>query len=388
MSFGSRTFRHVVSLISVIAFGSVQFASGSALTELSRWSLERASLQGLRLEPDKAFGAFLADDARTERDAGLAGGKAYRMGWLETAPIPVSAFDRAVVSWGAVTPKGTWLRIEVRARVGGRWTASYPLALWSRDPGFWSRSFPPRGDADGRVNTDTLELTGQADAIRVRVQLASSSPGVSPKLTALAALTWDSRRRPTNPPDAASHPAWGVDLPVPQRSQMIYPETGPLKGGEVWCSPTSVTMVLEYWSVKLGASLADPVPVAARATWDRTYAGGGNWPFNTAYVASKGLHAVVTRFSGLAEAEAWIARGVPLVLSIGWNRGELDGAPLPTSRGHILVLRGFTPTGDPVFNDPAYPSAARVRTVYRRAQLERLWLGHSSGIAYLIRPPG
>lgn len=374
--------------MAVIVLGSIPLASGSALTELSRAQLERATFQGVRLETGKSFAALLADDASASRDPALAGGKPYRAGWLETAPIPASAFDRAVVSWGAITPRGTWVRLELRARVAGRWTANYPLALWSGDPAFWSRSFPVRGDATGRVNTDTLELTRPADAIQIRVQLASSAPGVKPKLTALSLLTWDSSRRPTASPDAVEHPAWGVDLPVPQRSQMIYPETGPLKGGEVWCSPTSVTMVLEYWGRKLRQSLADPVPVAARATWDRTYEGGGNWPFNTAYVAGKGLRAVVARFSSLREAETWIAQGVPLVLSIGWNRGELDGAPLPTSRGHILVLRGFTRRGDPIFNDPAFPSDARVRTVYKRAQLERLWLEHSGGVAYLIRPPG
>ena len=371
---------------------------GGNQTELLGEQLARSSVSNVQFNA----GAFtLTDHTPSVREAGLAKGQAFRTGWFETPPMAVAGFDRAVVTWTATTPKGTWLKLEMRARIDGRWTARSPLALWSSDPSFWSRSYPAKANADGRINVDTLELKRFADALQVRVWLASSLPtsglptsglptstatAWSPSVRGLNALTFDSSMRGMATGNALRSPTWGKELPVPLRSQMIYPNSGPLKGGEVWCSPTSLTMVLEYWGNKLGQQLADPVPLATRRVWDAAYAGGGNWAFNMAYVANKGLKANVIRLSGLAQAEEWIESGVPLVLSIGWRKGELEGAPIASSQGHILVLRGFTKEGDPIMNEPAQPSDARVRTVYRRAQLERLWLEHSGGIAYLVQP--
>ena len=164
-------------------------------------------------------------------------------------------------------------------------------------------------------------------------------------------------------------------------SQMIYPD-----GGEVWCSPTSVTMILAYWDALKNSSRSDPVPVAAKAMWDSAYDGSGNWAFNAAYAGGKGTKAYITRFSSLSDLEGFIARGVPLALSIGWEVGTLQGAHIPSSRGHIVVLRGFAKNGDPIINDPAAPSNSSVRTVYNRAQLERAWIAHSGGIVYVIEP--
>jgi hypothetical protein len=71
-------------------------------------------------------------------------------------------------------------------------------------------------------------------------------------------------------------------------------------------------------------------------------------------------------------------------MSIGWAVGELDGVHLPKSNGHIVVLRGFTRTGNPIINDPAARTDAGVRTIYNRAQFERAWIGHSGGVIYVI----
>jgi hypothetical protein len=58
--------------------------------------------------------------------------------------------------------------------------------------------------------------------------------------------------------------------------------------------------------------------------------------------------------------------------------------------GHLLVIVGFTATGNLVVNDPAADprSGQSVRREYRRAQFEALWLGSSGGTVYLIYPAG
>lgn len=327
-------------------------------------AIRGATLKNLRLEPGPDLRVTLEANAKT--------------GTLETAPI-TSDFDTAVASWNALTPTGASVLIEVRAQFGSRWSRYYRVGSWSTDPALPRTSFANQRDSDGKINTDTLELTRMASALQLRVTFSASS--LSPVLTGLAAVISDSTQETRLAPKPSSQAVWGKDLAVPAMSQMIYPG-----GGEVWCSPTSVTMILAYWDALRDSSRADTVPVAAKAMWDSAYDGSGNWAFNAAYAGAKGMRAYVTRFSSLTDLEPFIARGVPLALSIGWEVGTLSGAHVSSSRGHIVVLRGFDKRGDPIINDPAAKSNASVRTVYDRAQLERAWIAHSGGIVYLIEP--
>jgi hypothetical protein len=191
----------------------------------------------------------------------------------------------------------------------------------------------------------------------------------------MSVMTSNSYREPDGLVVASDRQAWGTDLNVPQRSQMIYK-----KGGEVWCSPTSTSMVLAYWGVSV------PVPAAADATYDYVYDGNGNWPFNTAWAGSYGFEAYVTRMSSMAQIEEWVSAGVPVIISYAFAEGELPGTPIPSSGGHIMVVRGFDQNGNVIVNDPAAAADNTVRIVYDRATLERLWLTHSSGTVYLIYP--
>jgi hypothetical protein len=193
------------------------------------------------------------------------------------------------------------------------------------------------------------------------------------------------------------------DLGVPPYSQEIHAGEFPEYdgGGEARCSPTSTAMILDKWGYgPSGAELAafpgptkpdrtpyiDPqVDFAARAVYDWNYKGAGNWPFNAAYAGSRGLNAFVTRLRSLAEAERFIAAGIPLVASIN---GRLPGFFFGKTNGHLLTIVGFTATGDVVSNDPAVPTDPEVHKVYGRADFEKVWLGGSGGIVYVIYPPG
>jgi len=204
--------------------------------------------------------------------------------------------------------------------------------------------------------------------------------------------------------------AESITLPVPQYSQNIHTGEYPQYdgGGEAWCSPTSTEMVVEYWGRHptpaqlswVNPSYADPsVDMAARGTYDYDYQGAGNWPFNAAYAASYGLDAHVTRLHSLTELESYIRRGIPVVTSQSFQASELTGANYSTS-GHLMVVVGFTPSGDVVVNDPASSSDPAVRNVYQRHQFETVWLrterplpgggggGGSGGVAYIITPHG
>lgn len=311
----------------------------------SDWQL--GSLNSLRLDGDQLV---------VQGERGM-----YTSPELATAP-----FDELIPSWNVQTPGG-YAVLKVRARLASGWTDWYSFGRWSRSSERYS--LKTQKDAHGDVLTDTLRLTGKATAVQYHLTLV----GEGTRASLVALDTSDRAARPKAGTVAGNPALWNRVIDAPQRSQMLYPD-----GGEVWCSPTSVSMILAHQGTNV------TVPTAAAGTYDREYKGTGNWAFNAAYAGELGHRAYITRLPSLAAAEEWIARGQPLAVSIGWRRGELSGAPLPSSTGHLMVLVGFDAAGNPVLNDPAAPNDASVRRSYPRAQFERLWLGHSGGLSYVI----
>jgi hypothetical protein len=99
------------------------------------------------------------------------------------------------------------------------------------------------------------------------------------------------------------------------------------------------------------------------------------------------MEGYVVRFTSLAQAEPWIAAGVPVVMSIAWKKGDITDSTIPSTNGHLLVLVGFDASGNPIINDPAAATDATVRVKYLRSEFEPLWLSSSGGTVYLIYPP-
>jgi hypothetical protein len=295
-------------------------------------------------------------------------------------------FTTVVVSWNVQTPGGSWIETQLRARVGGRFTSWYSLGNWSREMASGHRhSRKAPADADGGVDTDTLTLKKPADAWQVQVFAHPGSDGAAPRLSLLGVTTDAAQATPTR---AAETNAWGIDIDVPQRTQRISESPDALGGGgDSWCSPTSVSMVMAYWAVRTRHPQWDvDVPKSASGTFDPVYDGCGNWPFNVAFASEHGLAGWVERLGGMADAERYVAAGVPLIASIRVKPGELAGSPYEKTDGHLLVVRGFTPTGDVITNDP-YALPGHIRIIYQRAQFEHVWMGGSQGIVYVIGPP-
>lgn len=321
--------------------------------------------------------AEVKDGALTLLPGGLREG--YAFGPLRETAAP---FTELIASWNAETPPGTWIEVRARARIGERWTDWYNLGSWSSATADRRRSVQGQQDDDGRVLTDTLRLKSAASAYELALTLRSDDPAASPAVSLAAVLA--STPSPTARDVPSNRAAWGTTLSVPERSQMVYPN-----GGPVWCSPTSISMVMAYWADRLGEpALNQPVPTVAAAVYDPVYRGNGNWPFNTAFAAQRGLMGYVSRMSSMSQVERWIEAGVPVVASLAWDPGDLRNASVPSTDGHVLVIVGFTPEGNVVVNDPAAnPNLGQsVRRVYERRQVEGLWLQHSGGTVYLIYP--
>jgi hypothetical protein len=327
-------------------------------------------------------------------------GRRYQRGtWTSPLVSPGFTLTELIPSWEATTRRDAFVDVQVRGvRPDGSSTRWDRVARWTTSQRWVSRTtYGAQGGDGSRMDVDTWRTPG-VRSWQVRVHLHRRA-GSRARVVLHQAGAVASRVAAYGGTVSAPGVASGArPLPVPAYSQMVHAGHSPQwgGGGQAWCSPTSVAMVLAYWDAlpRAGSyrwvSDDDPAPwvdEVARRVYDHGYDGAGNWAFNTAYAGGQAATAHVTRLRSLRAAERYVADGVPLVISIAFRRGELDNSPISSSNGHLLVVRGFRADGDVVVNDPAADPARgeRVRRVYDRAQLEKVWQDASDGMAYVIR---
>lgn len=375
-------------------------AAGKIQSDLTGWTGEQLADGRTAGTVVRRGRVFLKSPVTTTR----VDGTTYDVGrWVSRWARPGFGFTELVASWEAKTPGDSMIEVEVRGRdASGRKSSWDSLGRWAYGDRYSERTSLGSQDDDlARVATDTWRTASSAglERWRLRVSLLRRT-GASTKPPSVGHVAATTSRRPSSSP-ATSKPgkvarAGGAVLDVPRYSQMVhqghYPQWG--NGGEAWCSPTSVSMVLGYYDALpkekdyawVPEGHAAPwVDHAARSTFDHGYDGTGNWSFNVAYAARLVGRADVSRLPDLRAVERLVADGVPVIVSIAFGSGELSGAPISASNGHLLVVVGFTADGDVVVNDPAADSPAGVRRTYDRGQLERAWLDASTGTAYVLR---
>lgn len=293
----------------------------------------------------------------------LAGGGLTATSGRWTSPVYDQAgpFNWAVASWNGT---GDSIEAEIRVSTPAGWSPWFSWGIWTPGGNRCSRTQQAVPDI-GKLSTDTLLLERPARAWQFRITLQNA---------ALKRLWLCHALREHRSAEAPHTAAWGVNLPVPCRSQMIYP------GGNVWCSPTSLVMVMAFW----GVSESIPEQVVP-GVYDSVYDGHGNWSFNAAYAGARGFAAWVDRFAGFADLEREIAAGRPVIASVAYSREWLPNAVYPKTGGHLLVVRGFTAEGDVIVNDPAADTDEGVHVVYQRELFRRAWLDRG-GVVYRIEP--
>ncbi|WP_164478009.1 peptidase C39 family protein [Nocardioides pantholopis] len=371
--------------------------AGESRVDLARWDSTRqlatGAVRGAKVKRGKV--AFAARGG-----ARRLGGTTYDVAsWTSRWTAPGLDFTQLIASWEARTPGNSLVEIKVRGRdAAGKRSSWDVLGRWAEnDQHVRSTSLGAQADDLARVDVDTWSAAAPAGlrSYQVRVALLRQTrTRAVPSVDAVHVMT---SRVPKGGTVATSAPgvARGTVLDVPRFSQMThaghYPRWG--GGGQAWCSPTSTSMVLGHYGALprrkayswVPAGHPDPVvDHAARRTYDHRYRGTGNWAFNTAYAAPRAGNAFVTRLTSLREAEQLIAAGIPVVASVSFRAGQLTGAPISSTAGHLLVIVGFTADGDVVVNDPAARTRAGVRRTYDRGQFENVWLPTSGGLAYVI----
>ncbi len=279
-------------------------------------------------------------------------GFAQALNVRESARLLFEPARGGVLSWNTYAASGTIAFRLLRAHLPA--TPWIDYALWHPNG---STSFSPEHEGV-RVDVDVIRAEQPFDGIDVRAWDVDFN---------LMAFSSPARARPSLP-----YARGALILDVPARSQYVH------AGERGWCSPASLSMINAYHGFDV------PVDETARAVFDRSYNGTGNWTFNVAYSGSLGLRGVVAHLQNLDHAQRLIERNLPVAISYSWRDGELPGAPLEHSDGHLAVLCGFTSDGDCAMNDPAAPN---VRVVYPREAIERIWQ-RNDGVAYVVAPGG
>lgn len=168
-----------------------------------------------------------------------------------------------------------------------------------------------------------------------------------------------------------------IKLAVPYFSQRNLPSS--LAGN--CCSPTSVSMVLNYYGKTI-----DP-ETCAHAVYDSAHQIFGNWPFNVegAYLLGMGKTWVEVH-SGFDEIYDEVASGKPVIISIAYGYNKLPNSPVhEETEGHLIVVVGFDGPNIVICNDPAGHGVEDGIVRYPRKELESIWVSHG-GVAYHLWP--
>ncbi|MCY2960598.1 MAG: C39 family peptidase [Planctomycetota bacterium] len=346
-----------MSILAALAFAGLPFYA----------EVQRADL----VEPASAASAERGLGADLGRLRPAPGGES-----VCTAPAQRGAhpFRDLLASWNVDAPPATGFVVELRvdAEGDGAWSAWMHLGDWGA-PDF----VPPLTQrvttcAGGKVDVDFFRGERTFQAVQLRVRAFSREPGLEVRVRRLTVCFSDRERavEPLAPLDARP---LGRVLDVHPRSQKTE---RPEIAGRI-CSPTSVSMVLGYRGVDV-TTLA-----VAEAAFDAAHDIYGNWPRNVQAAYALGVPGYLARFSDWARVERLVAEGTPIVASIAVKEGQLTGAPYPSTAGHLIVIVGFDREGNCVVNDPAVSDPEGARRVYRRDEMETVWM-RRGGTAYVL----
>jgi peptidase C39-like protein len=262
------------------------------------------------------------------------------------------------------------LSVLTRGDEWSDWVAAVSLGFSSFAP------FPTEASVAGGRGTlasdvDVFRCTSPAVAVKLRLRLSGLAPEEVVRCSWVLTLsTWEGG------PSAARHDGSpGVALDVPARSQH---EEGGIIGHRL-CSPASVAMVLDYWGrhVDLPALAAEMLVPSVDLY--------GVWPAAIRTAAHRGLAGYLLRFPDWPSAAWCLARELPVIASVRYGAGELTGAAVAATPGHLVVLTGLE--GDTVLvNDPAAPTAHEVRRRYALDEVCRVWL-ERTGVGYVLFDP-
>jgi len=275
---------------------------------------------------------------------------------------PRRAAAHLLPSFAPLTDVPVAFRFELTVHADGEWSPWVATATIG-DAQFGSL---PSAAPAVACDVDVFRAARPVDAVRLRVRARTAMS--APWLAALSAAD-------EAPGDGLPTAGVAARLAVPSLSQMQADEALRAR----ICSPTSVAMVLGYWRRRV-------TPTAlATETFHPALDIYGVWPAAVRAAAARGVAGYLLRFPDWAAVRWCLSQRIPIVASVRYGAGELTGAAIAATPGHLLVLTGLEDNAVLV-NDPAAPTADSVARRYRADEFGRVWLARG-GVGYVLFDP-
>lgn len=262
---------------------------------------------------------------------------------------------------------------------GYRFTLEYRLPGEARvcqvdlDPiGDFQAEASPAADPAVEAVVDLFVVRQPLESAVLHLEVASGDLAALRAAPALLSISLRPQGDPPSPFPAA--PGDAVELKVPARSQMVL---DPELVSRV-CSPTCLSMLLDFYGRQTDVY---EVIRQARHAPSGMY---GVWPANVQATAAYGMLGYLLHFPSWEAARWLLDRGLPIIASVRYERGELAGAAVERTAGHLVLLRGYR--GNVVrVNDPAAASDGEVVREYDLGEWVKIWLGRAA-VGYVIFP--
>lgn len=271
-------------------------------------------------------------------------------GVYESKPIAIHTFEQLVLSWNIKDLDKATLTFRVAVGKDDAWSREFVMGSWKKNH---PMSAATQEDSFARVHLDTLfNKDTSHDAIILKILIRPNQDDMF-KIKNLSVTT----KRNTNPLLYNENVLIEKELAVPPVNQLSVPQIGNLI-----CSPTSMTMVMNYYGYQYR-----PENVAS---WVKDYSANiyGNWTFTASFAGHEHLFSRVEYIDDINTIVNYIKNDIPVVLSITTQTKEdLPGSLSGYPAGHLIVLTGFTYQDGVwygIINDPAFYYDEDVRQLY------------------------
>jgi len=307
---------------------------------------------------------------------------------------PGFEFDKLIVSWNARQNADIpYLFIELEVSPDLVEWHRFSYLAWGKKDSVaiatiykYSDKAPLKIEKVGLVDADVLKLDKKMKYARAIVQVVNNTPiSETPMEGAfeLRRLAFSfSTPNASNEefrdfgPKPEKAEIGQVALAVPYLTQRSLPR--PISGE--CCSPTSVTMVLNYHGLDIDHESF------AHKVYDPYNAMFGNWPYNVSAAYLAGLTRTwVDQHTSFDELYDEVQSGKPVVISISYGYDELPNSPIHEAPGHLVTVVGFWGPDTIICNDPSGHNPEDGICKFPRRALEKAWLGHG-GVAYHLWP--
>lgn len=295
------------------------------------------------------------------------------------SPFPMSEI---LPTWNVDCPVSTGFAVYFQVSKDSR---SWSEWLFLGRDGYTPKSLKKLVHTTGAVvDVDFMQLTKPFQYFKWRIELFTRVPNTSPLLRRFAVCygnsSGDEEIFKKFSGDKTAPRGWARKLDLPYYSQLTPEKDIPETMRYSICCPTSVRMVLGYYGIQQSEKEVCDLSL------DPEYEIWGGWPRAAQTLYHFRLRSYVTQIRSFEDIKSFIARGIPIIISIRAKKGELPSAPYQEEVAHVLVISGLAEDGRVWVEDPYNVDGKMGPRFWTRAEIEKTFIG-TGGVAIIAEPP-